>query len=250
MLHQKAVAVMTDYTCVPFWEETNCDYYIVPHRELLGECVNKGLPKEKLLPFGIPVGRAFSTKKDVRQARLDCGLRPDAPVYLIMSGSMGFGRVNLFAAELSRQCRNGEQIVIICGHNENMRKTLSRQFQGKENMHILGFTGRISDYMDACDVVFTKPGGLSSTEAAVKRVPIVHTAPIPGCETKNVEFFTSRGMSVAAKQIGEQVACGSRLVREPAARKEMIAAQERNISTHASQDLTRLLQQLSEGETL
>ena len=26
------VAVMTDYTCIPFWEETECDYYIAPHR--------------------------------------------------------------------------------------------------------------------------------------------------------------------------------------------------------------------------
>lgn len=38
--------------------------------------------------------------------------------------------------------------------------------------------------MAAADVLFTKPGGLTTTEAAVKGIPIVHTRPIPGCETK------------------------------------------------------------------
>ena len=28
------VAVMTDYTCIPFWEETDCDYYVLPHEAL------------------------------------------------------------------------------------------------------------------------------------------------------------------------------------------------------------------------
>ena len=32
------------------------------------------------------------------------------------------------------------------------------------------------------DRIYTKPGGLTSTEALVKNIPIVHTAPIPGCE--------------------------------------------------------------------
>ena len=31
------VAVATDYACIPFWEETNCDYYVVPHKDLIPE---------------------------------------------------------------------------------------------------------------------------------------------------------------------------------------------------------------------
>lgn len=27
------IAIATDYTCIPFWEETECDYYIVPHED-------------------------------------------------------------------------------------------------------------------------------------------------------------------------------------------------------------------------
>jgi len=41
------LAVMTDYTCIPFWEETDVDYYIAPHESLIKPCVRRGLPKEK-----------------------------------------------------------------------------------------------------------------------------------------------------------------------------------------------------------
>ena len=43
------VAVMTDYTCIPFWEETDCDYYVLPHEALKKSCVRRGIPAEKLL---------------------------------------------------------------------------------------------------------------------------------------------------------------------------------------------------------
>ena len=44
------VAVATDYACIPFWEETNCDYYVVPHKDLIPEFASCGIPEEKLLP--------------------------------------------------------------------------------------------------------------------------------------------------------------------------------------------------------
>lgn len=53
--------------------------------------------------------------------------------------------------------------------------------------------------MAAADVLFTKPGGLTTTEAAVKGIPIVHTRPIPGCETKNLAFYTERGLSLTSQ---------------------------------------------------
>ncbi len=49
------IAVMTDYTCIPFWEETD-DYYILPH-EALRNLHKRGIPDEKIQTFGIPVAK-------------------------------------------------------------------------------------------------------------------------------------------------------------------------------------------------
>lgn len=115
LLHIPAVAVGTDYTCIPFWEETNLDYYVIPHEDLIPEYVKRGVPEEKLLPYGIPVRQDFCRNLSKEAARKKLHLPMDVPMFLVMSGSMGFGKLAVFAAELALRCRNGEHIVIICG---------------------------------------------------------------------------------------------------------------------------------------
>ena len=63
----------------------------------------------------------------------------------------------------------------------------------------ISFTDKVNVYMNACDVLITKPGGLSSTEAATANIPFVALITIPGCEEKNAAFFSSRGLCVTAR---------------------------------------------------
>ena len=74
LLKVPAVAVGTDYTCIPFWEETELDYYVIPHEDLIPEYVRRGVPREKLLPYGIPVRQEFChnlSKESARQKSED-----------------------------------------------------------------------------------------------------------------------------------------------------------------------------------
>ena len=249
MLHLKTVAVATDYTCIPFWEETDCDFYIIPHRDLADEFTKKGVPAEKLVPLGIPVRPAFSEKKRKEEARQALGLPAEIPIYLVMGGSMGFGRIQLFVSEL-RKATKEERILIICGKNRRLKRILDLEFGNDPRVQVLGFTDKVYDYMDACDVVFTKPGGLTSTEAAVKNIPMVHTAPIPGCETENLRFFVSRGMSAAGGKIGAQIAAGKELLEGEQRRREMEEAQRANVNRLAAGQIVRLLEEISEREAI
>lgn len=246
MLKQKVVAVSTDYTCIPFWEETDCDYYIIPHEDLKQEYISKGIPEEKLLPYGIPVRLAFSEKSSRTEARELCRIRDGESVYLVMGGSMGFGKIQLFVAQLARKCTAQERIIVICGNNRKLERLLRREMRGKDHVRIIGFTDHVAQYMDACDVVYSKPGGLTSTEALVKGIPLVHTKPIPGCETKNLEFFTSRGMSVSAKSIRVQISEGRELIKRPELRERMNRMQRIHGRPQASYDIYKLLLKLSE----
>ncbi|MBO5057074.1 MAG: glycosyltransferase [Lachnospiraceae bacterium] len=240
-----AIAVATDYTCIPFWEETECDYYIVPHEDLLSENRERGIPSEKMYPYGIPVGLSFSGKADKLRAKAKLHLPADKPVYLVMSGSMGFGKMHLFVFELTRKLTHDEQIIIICGNNKKMQNILKHTYKKNKNVHITGFTDYVAEYMDASDVIFTKPGGLTSTEALVKNIPIVHTAAIPGCETKNREFFVSRGLSLASEHVHTQVSQGITLAENTEIRNAMISTQQKFSKPDASYDIVKLLEKIT-----
>ena len=176
------VVVMTDYTCIPFWEETDCDYYVVPDPALMDSIVKRGLPKEKLLPFGIPVSQRFYQPISKEEARKELHLDPSLPYILVAGGSMGAGNLLCFTKELARSCKK-EHIIVIAGTNKSSRQKLQKTFSESNTVTILGYTDQMPLYLRACDLVFTKPGGLTSTEAAVCGTPMVHTRPIPGSDS-------------------------------------------------------------------
>ena len=99
--------------------------------------------------------------------------------------------------------------------------------------------------MDACDVIYTKPGGLTSTESLVKNIPIVHTAPIPGCETANLRFFGARHLSVSSKHLSKQVQLGKALIHNDALRDQMLSAQRRERKPDAAMQIVKLLEDLT-----
>lgn len=242
-LSARCYAVATDYTCIPFWEETELDGYFLPHRDLVGEFADKGLPRERLYPLGIPVSQAFAQHTGQSQARAQLGLPEEGKLFMMMSGSMGFGNLEDLLARLLRLCHNGEHVLVLGGGNEKMKQRLRLRYQSHPQVTILDFTSQVPLYMDACDLLFTKPGGLTSTEAAVKQLPLVHTDPIPGCETKNARFFKQRGLSLSQKNPAELLAAAYRLAYDENAQAAMFAAQRRHVDPDAADNICRFLQQ-------
>ena len=230
------IAVMTDYTCIPFWEETDCDYYVMPHEALRRSCVKRGIAEEKLLPFGIPVARGFRKKISREEARRKLGLPLDQKYFLAAGGSMGAGDLLELVERLEKATSDsGECILVICGSNEKAEQKLKERYPENSRIRILGFTTQMPLYLRACDVLFTKPGGLTSTEAAVVGVPMVHTSPIPGCESVNRKFFVHTGMSRTAETVRGQVEQGIELMNDPGAASEMVRCQKKQIHGDAAE---------------
>jgi processive 1,2-diacylglycerol beta-glucosyltransferase len=253
----KTMFLMTDYTCIPFMEETKLDYYIVPHEHLIEECVSKGIPREKLYPYGIPVKSHFYERSPKEYARAKCrtlfgggdgagcqdsSVRLDESLVwmLVMSGSMGYGNVKTLVEKIVAE-KTPKEVIIVCGNNAKLQKTLSKEYLSAPGVTVIGFTDKIGVLMDACDVLFTKPGGLSSTEAAAKNIPVIHTAPIPGCETHNALFFHYHGMSYSTTDIDEQVREAVRLCLDEGYKKRMLLSQKMNINTFTGRDILTLL---------
>ncbi|MBQ9444684.1 MAG: glycosyl transferase [Clostridia bacterium] len=226
-LKTRLYMLSTDYAPAPLFEELDVDRYFIPHRDLFANFVNRGIPSSKLTVTGIPVSRRFTEHLDKSEAREKLGLPKDAQIALIMGGSMGFGNIRTIVEDIAESAPEVKQIIM-GGNNERLKQELRIALCENENVRILDFTKEVPLYMDAADLLFTKPGGLTSTEACVKNIPILHTDPIPGNETENIRFFETHGLSIPVNpENAARIAVS--LLKDEMRRDIMINAQKREI---------------------
>lgn len=235
--------VGTDYTCIPFEEETELDHYFVPRGAPGLTYLDHGIPAEKLHYTGIPVRDAFCGRGDRAEARRQLGLDAQRPYYLVMSGSMGYGNLEEITDSILRQAPDAHPILL-GGSNAAMKRRLRERYAA-ETATVLDFTTQVPLYMDACDLVFTKPGGLTSTEAAAKNTALIHTKAIPGCETENARFFSEYGMSLTGPDTDELVGRAVALAHDRPAQEEMFRCQRRHINPRAAEDICRSVLELT-----
>ena len=187
------IGIVTDFTIHPYWEDTNLDYYVTASELLTNQGVKKGIPEYKFKPFGIPIDPKFSRRKDKKEARKELGLE-DKDTVLVMSGSMGFGNVLEEIKELDR-LNLDYQIVTICGNNKKLKSQIDK-LEMKKTIYNYGYVNNVDIFMDAADCIVTKPGGLTTSEALAKGLPMIMNNPVPGQEDRNVEFLLNAGAAM------------------------------------------------------
>ncbi len=237
--------VMTDYTCIPFISETELNMYAIAHQDLISEFESRGVPYEKIIATGIPVNSAeISLSKSQARHLINsafswtesCGYW-----FMIMGGSMGFGSMELLISELCKNIAEFDRIICICGQNKEREETLNKQFADLPQVKVLGYTDRIPLLMDCCDVLFSKPGGITSTEAITRNIPLIHTAPIPGLEDKNAQFFHARNMSYYTTEPHKQVEIAIRLCNDLPFREQMLKSQRENANKRTCEMIVNLI---------
>lgn len=233
--------VATDYYCSPMVEELTPDAIFVPHKDSIFTYTNKGISKKKLIPTGIPVSQKFVNAMDRAEARAEVGLNDDDKAFLLMSGSMGFGDVIDIAKYILKHGDDKTRVVAITGNNKELYKEFEKQFAGDQRLILLGFTDKVHVYMSACDLLLTKPGGLSSTEAFVHGIPIVHTAPIPGCETENTWFFAQHHLSVVANTPEDAGRLAIKLMEDDFLRNQIVQAQKQYKPVNAAKSIVEYI---------
>lgn len=186
----KTIGIVTDFTMHPFWGNAPLDYYITANELLNNQALKKGIALEEIVPIGIPINPKFANKVEKAEARRTLGLENKTTI-LVMSGSMGYGKIGSMIKELDESTLDF-QIVSVCGYNERLKRRIDRMgFRHK--IFNFGFSDKIDLFMDAADCIVTKPGGLTTSEALAKGLPMIMANPIPGQEDRNVEFLLNNG---------------------------------------------------------
>ncbi len=195
-LAARQVTVCTDFETHRLWVNEPTERYYVATDVGKAYLTTWGVPAAAVRVTGIPVRPAFTTPLPLAEARRRCGVNPDQPLVLLLCGGFGVGPVGELLRELVRMPAAG-QIVAIVGRNEPLRRRLAELAHGaRRPVTVVGFTDRMHEFMFAADLVVTKPGGLTVSEALACGLPLVIVNPIPGQETRNADWLLEHGAAV------------------------------------------------------
>lgn len=216
--------VSTDYTCSPSVENSELDYYFIPDISLTEEFVQCGVPREKLIDSGMPVKQAFYQDTDKAAAKAELGLPADHQHLLVMCGSIGCGPIKELTEDLLIRLTSEQELTIVCGANEELFAKLERHFAHDPRIHIHGMVDYVPLLIHSADLFLTKPGGLSTSEAAACGVPMLLMDTVAGCEGHNLNFFLRQGIAVTADTPKHLADLAAALLADPEQLQEMSRA--------------------------
>ena len=180
----KTYFVATDYDCSPGTLDSDLDCYFIPDDSL------KPAFKDKTTcSVGIPIRKEFFNHNNKEEMKKVLKIKPENTHIVMMFGSMGCGPMEKLTRMLSNEVDENTDITVICGTNKSLSDRLMKEYEKFSNIHILGFTKNISQIMDSADIYVTKPGGISTTEAMAKGLPMVFLDVVSGYEYQNILFF-------------------------------------------------------------
>ena len=231
--------VLTDYVSIPFLDETALTGFFVPTEDTKMHLVSKGTPEDSVVVSGIPVDAKFTDHPDRETARAQLGIPADKHLFLIMTGGAGCENMEKLCARMADSLTEQDMVIVFTGKNQELKNRLEARFGQDGRLQALGFTDQVAVYMAAADVLLSKPGGLSSTEAAVANIPLVHIHGIPGCETYNARFFADHGMSCNAENDEEAVAFARGLAYNHETAEKMRAMQRTYVNPRAAERIVR-----------
>lgn len=192
------ISVLTDYTAHASYLQNEVDYYICGDDYVKELLIEDGIEEEKIKPYGIPVEKSFLESRDRSEVLNELGLDPDKKTVLLMGGSFGAGNIKGAFEDLLEIDRD-IQILVIAGRNRSLKEYLDNYVSNRDdckNVKVVGFTNNMNDILSSVDLLVTKPGGLTVTEALLKKVPMIIPYYIPGQEGENLDFLTNCGVAI------------------------------------------------------
>lgn len=192
------ISVLTDYTAHSAYLQNEIDYYICGDEYVKELLIEDGIEEARVMPFGIPVEKSFLENRPRDLVLEELGLDPQKKTILLMGGSFGAGNIKGTLEDIC-QIDRSFQVLVITGRNAHLKNSLEnkiKDYDCKTNIKIVGFTNNMNDILPAIDILITKPGGLTTTEALLKDVPMVIPYFIPGQEGENLDFLTNCGVAI------------------------------------------------------
>lgn len=227
------ITVVTDLVSThALWYDPGVDRVLVPTQPAYDRGIVLGILPERLRVTGLPVSPRFAaglTSKQEARARL--GWAPDLPALLVIGGGEGMGplyRIARAVNSLQAHC----QIAVVAGRNVALKTRLeAAEWNGPT--HIYPFVTNMPELMAAADVLITKAGPATISEACMAGLPMILSDAIPGQEDGNVAYIMEHQAGVYARgarrvkaAVSEWLAQGPGFLKARAAAAHALASPE------------------------
>jgi processive 1,2-diacylglycerol beta-glucosyltransferase len=184
------VTVITDNTAHSQWVHTETDLYLVGSEQVRRGLIYQGVPDHKIIVTGIPIDLKFSRTPPREALHAKFGLRPEIPVILVMTGAVGMLRGIPALCQVLDELPIPLQVLVITGKDKGLYQHLIEQ-RDKYNkpFKIYQFVDNVEEFMAVSNLLITKAGGLTISEALALGLPMLIYRPIPGQESENTRYL-------------------------------------------------------------
>jgi len=235
------VTVITDYALNKQWVHPQTDLYLVAAGEVKDELTARGVPCDKIKVTGIPISLEFSQEKNKNELLKENNLDQSLPLLLICSGAFGLNRgIEEFCREVASH-KSLMQTVVITGKNTRLHRRLALLVQTASHpFYIHGYVKEMAEWMAMADIIVSKSGGLTVSEAMAYELPMIIFPPFPGQEASNARYLQSHGAAVVCEHISlipkvvfhllknplemQKMRCSAREIKKPLAAKHATLA--------------------------
>jgi processive 1,2-diacylglycerol beta-glucosyltransferase len=242
-LNAKNAIVVTDYDVHAMWLCRTVSRYYVAIPEAAEYLAGIGVPREIVRVTGIPIDPLFAVPLDRAAARAALHLDAKSPVLLLSAGGYGVGPLEQLVRDLL-SLQKPWQLVAIAGKSEKMKKRLDEIAHaagilpnGFARLVPVGFTTQMDQYMAAADLLVGKAGGLTTSEALARHLPMALIEPIPGQEFRNADHLLEAGAAIRCNNLPAAAWKIAQLLDNPLYMEKMRSASARMARPAAAADI-------------
>jgi processive 1,2-diacylglycerol beta-glucosyltransferase len=235
------VSVITDHQAEPAWVAPEVTAYVAADDGVRDQLQMWGARPGQISVCGIPTDSRFEDILDIHSTRERYGCAADVPLVLLMGGGMGPSRMDLVAAGL---CASGRpmHVVAVAGHDAGARRRLDRvRPTAPASLTVCGWIDDVPALMRSAAVLVTKPGGMTTAEAAICGLPTVLFDPIPGPEERNALRLVDAGAGVLTRETVQTTAAVCSILDDPARHRAMSSEASRLATRSAAESAATLI---------
>jgi processive 1,2-diacylglycerol beta-glucosyltransferase len=171
-LHVPVCAVITDLAALRYWATPGADLHLVTHPESIEEVRSIAGTETAVHAVHGFTEPEFLVPRELCEARQALKLDAGAKIVLVSGGGWGVGDVEGAVREVLAV--NGvDQVVCLCGRNDELRLTLERDFASDARVRVEGFTDDMPEWLAAADALVHSTGGLTVLEALMRGCPAI-----------------------------------------------------------------------------